>query len=193
MIYRDVHVFVNRTKKFVIIFENEIIRNNLYKCLKNSALIWHIILLIEKKSFILKENIKKWCITFIEEFRESSVKIMKCFVVERYIFQNAAQNKQSKYDVQIVIRLKKFVEFFIYNQLFQIWNKLNVDFQLHITKLINIININDFLRELKDKKKSWKKFVASKTQKSNKRKIKNTKKKRDKNKKRNLERHQFSS
>ena len=38
IVYRDVHVFINRTKNFVVIFEIEMIRINLYRCMKENAL-----------------------------------------------------------------------------------------------------------------------------------------------------------
>ena len=39
IIYCDIHVFVSKVKNFVIIFEFELIRVNLYRCLRENALI----------------------------------------------------------------------------------------------------------------------------------------------------------
>ena len=80
---------------------------------------------------------------------------MKKFVTKRYIMQNAINNRQSRDYAQIVIRLEKSTKLFLFNQLIQIWNDLDSNFQLHVKKFIRNTRINDFLHELNDKKNFW--------------------------------------
>ena len=78
-IFRDVHVFVNRAKNFVNTQNVEIIRSNLYKCLKKDALTWHTSLLTNMKKRLLTINIEliEWKNALMTEFWKSTFKIMK--------------------------------------------------------------------------------------------------------------------
>ena len=38
IVFRDVHLFMTRTKNFVVIKDENIVRRNLFQCLKNDAL-----------------------------------------------------------------------------------------------------------------------------------------------------------
>ena len=162
-IFRDVHVFVNRIKNFVNTQNVELIRDNLYRCLKKDALIWHISLLTNMKKRLLTMNIEliEWKNALMTEFRKSIFKIMKAFVTKRYIMQNAFNQRLFRDYVQFVIRLNKSIELSLFNQLLQIWNDFDSNFQLHVTKFIHVIKMNDFFRELNDKKNSWWKFVVN--------------------------------
>ena len=161
--YRDVHVFVNWIKNFVNIQNVELIRSNLYKCLKRDALIWHISLLTNIKKRLLTMNIEliEWENALMTEFRESTFKIMKTFVTNRYIMQDAFNQRLFRDYALFVIRLNKSIELSLFNQLLQIWNDFDSNFQLHVTKFIHVIRMSDFFHELNDKKNLWWKLVAS--------------------------------
>ena len=54
IIFRNVHLFMIRTKNFAIIKSDDFVRRNLYLCLKNDVLNWYTSLLIDmKKDFLL--------------------------------------------------------------------------------------------------------------------------------------------
>ena len=38
-IYKNLHIFINRIRNFIQTFENEIIKNNFFRCLKKNVLI----------------------------------------------------------------------------------------------------------------------------------------------------------
>ena len=84
---------------------------------------------------------------------------MKEFVKKSYNMTNAQHEREFKKYAQKIIRLNKSTELSIFNQLLQIWNELDIDFQLHVNKFINDIKLNDFLRDLNDKKHSWWKLI----------------------------------
>ena len=162
-IFRDVHVFVNRIKNFVNTQNVELIRDNLYRCLKRNALTWHISLLTNMKKRLLTMNIEltEWKNALMTEFRKSTFKTMKTFVTKRYTMQNAFNQRLSRDYAQFVIRLSKSIELSLFNQLLQIWNDFDSNFQLHVTKFTHVTKMSDFLRELDDKKNSWWKLVAN--------------------------------
>ena len=85
---------------------------------------------------------------------------MKKFVTKRYIMQNAINNRQFHDYVQIVIRFEKSTKLFLFNQLIQIWNKLDSNFQLHVKKFTRNTWMSDFLHELNDKKIFWWKLIV---------------------------------
>ena len=113
---------------------------------------------MKKRLFINNNNIDEWITTLTIEFRVFHIVIMKIFSIEKYSMKNVVNNRISKNYAQTMIRFEKFVEFSTFNQLFQIWNELNIDFQKQIEKFIKKIKISDFLHQLNNKKKIWHKM-----------------------------------
>ena len=113
-----------------------------------------------KKDFLLlNQNLNQWEKYLVKKFRESSTKIMKELVKKSYSMTNVQHERESKEYAQKIIWLDKSIELSIFNQLLQIWNELDIDFQLHVNKFINDIKLSDFLRDLNDKKHSWWKLI----------------------------------
>ena len=163
VIFRDVHVFVNRVKELITIKRAKLVRNNLSTCLKEQALIWHIFELTDAKRRLLKydDEVDEWELTFVKKFRESSTKAMKTFTSTHFNINDVRQIKKSKEYAQTIIRVDKSVELSIYNQMFQIWNELDINFKLHVQRSTSTINLNDFLRDLKKRKNFWWKLVEN--------------------------------
>ena len=69
--------------------------------------------------------------------------------------KNAKNRRFVREYAQNIIRLNKTAELFLWNQLLQIWNDLEIDFQLLIFKLTKNTRMSDFLRLLNDKKNAW--------------------------------------
>ena len=120
VIFRNVYVFVNRVKKLIIIKKTKLIRNNLSTCLRKQTLIWHTFELTNAKRWLLKydDEINEWQMTVVKQFRESSIKIMKTFTFIYFNMNDVRQIKKFKEYVQTIIRIDKFVELSIYNQMF---------------------------------------------------------------------------
>ena len=161
-IFRDVHLFMIKAKNFATIKDDDFVRRNLYLCLKSDVLNWYTSLLTDmKKDFLLlNQNLNQWEKYLVKKFRKTSTKIMKELVKKSYSMTNAQHERESKEYAQKIIRLDKSVELSIFNQLLQIWNELDIDFQLHVNKSINDIKLSDFLRDLNDKKHSWWKLIS---------------------------------
>jgi GTP:adenosylcobinamide-phosphate guanylyltransferase len=60
--YKDVHVFVERIKKMIIVLELDMIRKNLLSCLRDFVLMWHTIELsnVFKRILSYDENVDEW-------------------------------------------------------------------------------------------------------------------------------------
>ena len=161
-IFRDVYVFISRAKDFAATHGAELVRHNLYRCLQDHALTWHTSLLSpgEKRLLTLGDNLDEWEVALVTEFRESPAKVIEAFTTEHYTIQDTTRNKLPRDYAQSVIRLGKSAELPLYNQLLQIWNGLDVDFQLHVAKPTRDTKMGEFLRELDDKKDSWWKLAA---------------------------------
>ena len=84
---------------------------------------------------------------------------MKIFIDERFNMKNVERNRESKKYVQIIIRVDKSTKLSIYNQMFQIWNDFDIDFQLHVACLVFTTNLNDFLLKFDNRKYSWWKLI----------------------------------
>ena len=163
VIFRNVHVFVNRVKKLITIKKTKLIRNNLSTCLRKQTLIWHIFELTDAKRRLLKydDEIDEWKLIFVKKFRESSTRVMKTFTSTHFNMNDVRQMKKSKKYAQTIIRVDKSVELSIYNQMFQIWNELDINFKLHVQRSTSTINLNDFLRDLKERKNFWWKLIEN--------------------------------
>ena len=161
IVFRDVHLFMTRARDFVVTKDEDIVRRNLFQCLKNDALNWYTSLFIDmKKNFLLLDHdLNQWEKYLVKKFRKSSTKIMKELVKESYNITNAQHEREFKKYAQKIIRLDKSIELSIFNQLLQIWNEFDVNFQLHVNKFINDIKLSDFLRDFNDRKHSWWKLI----------------------------------
>lgn len=157
MIIRDVHLFIARAKKIIVVKEDELVRNNLLICLKDRILIWHTSKLIDEQRQLLRydNELNHWEKTLIKQFKKSFVKTMKLFVAKRFIMKNVERNRESRKYAQIIIRVDKFAKLSLYNQMLQIWNELDIDFQLHVACFVSTTNLNEFLLKLDNRKHSW--------------------------------------
>ena len=160
-VYRDPHIFISRARDFTQTFGAEAIRNNLFRCLKGDALTWHTSLLsdMEKRLLIMGNGIDEWAKALTTEFREQPAKAMELFSTEKYTMADAAKGKLPREYAQSVIRLGNSAELPAYNQLLQIWNGLDANFQLHVAKPTALTRISDFLHELDNKRDSWQKLA----------------------------------
>ena len=137
-------------------FEIKIVKNNLFRCLKKKRFNLNISLLsnMKKKLRIMNDDIDEWIKTLIIEFRKQSIKIMKLFFIKKYTMIDATKNKLLKKYAQFVIKFDNSIELSTYNQLLQIWNEFNANFQLHVTKLIAFTRILNFLHKFDNKRNS---------------------------------------
>ena len=69
--------------------------------------------------------------------------------------KNVQKNKECRKYAAIILRIEKFANFeSIINQIANIYNDFDVEFQRDRVKFSNVINLNTFLRNINDCKKN---------------------------------------
>ena len=78
---------------------------------------------------------------------------MIIIIKKRYIMNDARRRRELNEYAQIIIRAARSAEMSTYNQIYLIYNGLNLEFRrdLHISS--DVIDMHSFLNELKNKKK----------------------------------------
>jgi len=66
---------------------------------------------------------------------------------------NAQQRRKSIKYAQIITRATRFTNILIYNQIYLIYNNLDLEFRRNLSLSIEAIDINFFLNKIKIKKK----------------------------------------
>jgi hypothetical protein len=156
--YRDVHVFVERIKKMIIILESEMIKKNLSSCLRESVLMWHTVELFDVSRRILfyEENVNEWIQTFIVRFKTQITIVIVNLLKERYILTNAKRNRKSREYAQKIIRWAKFAKMTSsFNQLNIVYNDINAEFRRDLKKSFKNTTIDDYLQLRNDCKNIW--------------------------------------
>jgi hypothetical protein len=161
--FRDVHFFIDRVKNIVVIKEAETIRNNLYICLRDIAMIWYTAELFEetKKLVRTNNNLDVWERYLIKRFRDRSNVIMIIITKERYIMNDARRRRESREYANVIMKIARSVELKSKShQIMMIYNDLNLKFQRNISMLTLITQIQNFLQHLDDKKNIWWKLAS---------------------------------
>ena len=156
--YRNVHVFIERVRQMIIILSLELVRRNLSFCLRETALDWHISKLIEdnRRLLIYEEEVDEWARKLVERFKKSFSTIMIILLRERYDMNDARKNREPRKYAQIIIRTAKSIEIIsIFNQLYMIYNELNVKFQRDLVWSTQDTILNSLDQQLNDNKKIW--------------------------------------
>lgn len=109
--YQSVHLFVERVKDFIKIKEDKILRTNLNTCLREKALIWYIVKLIELKRLALRQIDEQWIIMLVKRFRSNQIVAMNALIKKRYILINLQSERELSAYVQIMINHVKDVSF----------------------------------------------------------------------------------
>ncbi len=156
--YRDVHVFVERIKKMIIVLESEMIKKNLSSCLRESVLMWHIAKLFDVSRRILfyEKNVNEWMQALIDRFKTQVITTIVNLLRERYTLTNAERNRESRKYVQKIIKWVKFAKMTSsFNQLNIVYNEIDAKLRRDLKKSSKNITIDDYLQLLNDCKDIW--------------------------------------
>ena len=162
--YKNVFVFIDKLKNLKKNFFDHRVRELIVECLRDDALIWHSLKLDEiEKNMFRDASMNQWCRDLIRRFKKRDSQTLKNLQIERYIMQNARNDKTSKTYVQNIMRHSKVVEFnSTYNQLIMTWNNLNLNFKMQIFESITIIILISFFDSFDVKINIWQKMFAHK-------------------------------
>ncbi len=156
--FRNVHLFIDRVKNIAVIKSVEVVRNNLYTCLRDIVMIWYTIELFEKVKKLVrtKNNLDVWKRYLIKRFRDRSNVTMITIIKKRYIMNDARRRRESREYANVIMRAARFAELESKtHQIMMIYNDLDLKFQRDIFMLTLTIQIQNFLQHLNDKKDIW--------------------------------------
>ena len=160
--YKNIFVFIDRFKNLKKNSSDYRIREFIVECLRDDALIWHSLKLDEiEKNMFRDASMNQWCRDLIRRFKKRDSQTFKNLQIEKYIMQNARNDKTSKAYVQNIMRHFRIVKFnSIYNQLIMTWNNLNFNFKMQIFESITIIILISFFDSFDVKINIWQKMIA---------------------------------
>jgi hypothetical protein len=156
--YKNVHVFVKKIKKMIIMLESEMLKKNLSSCLRESVLMWHTAELVDvfKRILFYEENVNEWIQTFIARFKTQVTTTTVNLLKERYILTNAERNRESREYAQKIIRWIKFAKMTSsFNQLNIVYNDIDVEFRRDLKKSFKNTTIDDYFQLLDECKNIW--------------------------------------
>ena len=162
--YKNVFVFIDKFKNLKKSSFNHKICELIVECLRDDALTWNSLKLDEiEKNMFRDASMNQWCRDLIRRFKKRDSQTLKNLQIEKYIMQNACNDKTSKTYVQNIMRHSKVVEFnSTYNQLIMTWNNLNFNFKMQIFESITTTILTSFFDSLDVKTRIWQKMIAHK-------------------------------
>ena len=163
--YKNVHVFVKKVKKMIIVFDVEQTRRNLFFCLKDTILMWHTVELsnITRRILIYEKNVNEWMTILITRFKFQTATATTQLFRKTYIMKNAWKRRKFRKYTQKIIRWIKSTEMkSIFNQLNVVYNDIEIKLRRNLHKLINIITIENFLQKLDACKNVWWNIIKTK-------------------------------
>ena len=161
--FRDVHLFIVRAKKMTFTRDDQLIRNNLWLNLRNTALKWWTNELFDverrmtKMIMIEQEKLFEWINLLHNRFKQSINVVMNDLVQQRYTLRNVAVQRESRKYAQKIIRLTKNVDMInVLNQLNFIYNDIDIDVRVDtLRRFKNSITINEMLNDMNEFKHDW--------------------------------------
>ena len=156
--YKNVHIFVKCIKKMTIVLETKQIRRNLFSCLCETILMWHIAELSNttRRILIYEKKIDEWMTILIVRFKPQASTITTDLFREKYIMKNARRFwKFKKYAQKIIKSVKSAKLNSIFNQLNVMYNGIDVKLRRNLKRPLFTITLNDYFQKFDDFKNIW--------------------------------------
>ena len=156
--FRDVHLFIEHARDVAGIKGDELVRTNLWTCLKGPALEWWLSELgeTEKRLAKLGNKLDEWERILVDRFRAPSNVAIESLLRERYTLRDASNRREPREYAQKILRTSKDAGLTnVRNQLDMIYNGLDADLRRDIRRPRDNTSLNDFLEDLDDYKHDW--------------------------------------
>ena len=161
--FRNVHLFIVRTKKMTFTRDEQLIRDNLWLSLKNIALKWWTNELSDVERRMTKmimteqEKLSEWISLLHDRFKQSINVAMNSLIQQRYILRNVAAQRESREYAQKIIRLAKNADMIsVLNQFDFIYNDIDIDVRTDtLRRFKNNTTINEMLSDMNEFKHDW--------------------------------------
>lgn len=136
IIFKNVHFFIERAKNIAQIKKEELIKRNLFTCLRDTILTWYTVEFSndEKKFIKIENDLKVWKRKLITRFKKRSNVIMITIMRKQYIIFNVKNRRESREYAKVIIRIVKSIELdFTRHIVMFIYNELNLKFQRNLS------------------------------------------------------------
>ncbi len=155
-IFQDVYLFNERVKNITIIKDKKMIAENLYIYLQDIVLKWYVFELTDMKKHLLKLSLNEWHQVLLSRFKKSSAIAFTTITTEKYTMSDVYRRRKSHEYAQIIlceVRSAKMI--FIYNQLFLIYNEIDLKLRRNLKSFEFKTMINAWLQQLNRYKEIW--------------------------------------
>ena len=155
--FRDIHLFFERCSNIAAIKDDQLIRDNLFICLRELTLQWYTNEMTSNVKALIKyaSGIEHWFVKLLTRFKKKSNIALSILMREKYTFEDAKNQRKFRKYASIIWRASKSTNLAISDQIAMIWNYMNVEFQRNIQKSNESIILNDFLNALNEFKNIW--------------------------------------
>ena len=161
--FRDVHLFIVRAKEMTLTRDEQLVKNNLWFSLKNTALKWWTDELFDverrmtKMTMTEQKKLSEWISLLHNRFKQSINVVMDNLVQQRYTLKNVVVQRESREYAQKIIRLIKNVDMInVFNQFDFIYNDIDIDVRIDtLRRFKNSIIINEMFNDMNEFKHDW--------------------------------------
>ena len=156
--FRDVHLFLEHARDVASLKGDELVRTNLWTCLKGPALEWWLAELSENDKRLAKlgNKLDEWERMLIDRFKSPTNVAIDSLLKEKYTLRDAANRREPREYAQRILRASKDAKFTdVRNQLDVIYNGLDSELRRDIRRPKDGTTLQDFLSDLDDFKHDW--------------------------------------
>lgn len=153
--FRDVHLFLEHARDVAGVKGDELVRTNLWTCLKGPALDWWLTELTENDKRLTKlgNKLEEWERMLIERFKAPTNIAIDSLLKEKYTLRDASNHREPREYAQKILRAAKDAKFAdVRNQLDVIYNGVDSELRRDLRRPKDSINLQDFLTDLDDLK-----------------------------------------
>ena len=158
--FRDVHLFIERAKELAAVKGGEMVRNNLWTCLRGTALEWWTAEVSDAEKRLSKygngDNIDEWNNLLVARFKQPSHVAIDAVLRERYTMHDASIRREPREYAQKILRSAKDAGMTsVKNQLDIVFNGIDLELRRDIKPPEEGCAINPYLTTMDNCKHTW--------------------------------------
>lgn len=155
--FRDIHLFLERCSDIATVKGEQLVRDNLFTCLRGLALQWYTSEMTSDAKTLVKyaPGIEHWSAKLLGRFKEKPNVALATLMKEKYTFEDARKQREPREYASIILRAAKSTNLATSDQVSMIWNGLDAEFQRDIRRPSETTVLDEFLNSLDEFKDIW--------------------------------------
>ena len=163
--FRDVHLFIERAKDLATVKGAELVRDNLWTCLRGTALAWWTGEFSEDQKRMIKltagnnDQLGEWIRLLHGRFKAPSNIALEALIKEKYTLRDAANHREPREYAQCIVRLAKDAGLdSLQNQLDIIYNGIDSSLRkgdIKRPKVSQGATLDGLMEDLDESKHDW--------------------------------------